>query len=288
MTGTRTGEDAGRAPIRGVVLDLDGTVYLSGRPLPGAVDTVADLRARGIGVVFVSNNPLVPSSTYAQRLTGMGIPADDEDVLTSGGLTAAWLREHHPGSRILLVSEPSLRGELERVGCELTEDPAAADVVVVSFDRTFDYAKWKAAFDALRAGARFVATNPDATCPTADGELPDCAGIIAALEATAGVPLDLVIGKPSPVAALAALNRLSAQVGARLRPDEVVAVGDRLQTDVRLGRDAGFRTALLLSGVTGPAQLAASEIVPDDVLDGIAGLSQLLDRPSVEQGARPS
>jgi NagD protein len=256
---------------RAVALDLDGTVYLSGRPLPGAVDAVGTLRDNGIGVVFVSNNPTVDATRYAHRLTALGIPTGPEHVLTSGGVTAAWLREHHPDAKLLLVSEPSLRAELAAAGCRLAESPEDADVVVVSFDRTFDYAKWTAAFSALRHGALFVATNPDATCPVEGGEIPDCAGIIAALEATTGRSVDVVVGKPSPTMAAAVLDRLRGQVGAELGASDVLVVGDRLVTDVGLGRAGGFATALVLTGVT-----AAADVPDDDGPDHVlAGLHEL-------------
>lgn len=196
--------------IQGVALDLDGTVYRSGRELPGAAQTVRMLREAGLSVVFASNNPTVSCEDYAGRLSRLGIPATPDDMVTSGAVTARWLRDHHPLASVLLVSEPVLRTELERAGVLITGDPLAADVVVVSFDRTFDYSKWTAAFTALRGGALFVATNPDVTCPIQGGEVPDCGGIIAALEVSTGRSLDVVVGKPSQIMASAVLNRLGA------------------------------------------------------------------------------
>jgi NagD protein len=243
-------------------------VYLSGRPLPGAVDAVATLRQNGIGVVFVSNNPTVDAARYAHRLSALGIPTEPQHVLTSGGVTAGWLREHHPDAKLLLVSEPSLRAELAAAGCRLAEAPEDADVVVVSFDRTFDYAKWTAAFTALRRGALFVATNPDATCPVEGGEIPDCAGIIAALQATTGRAVDVVVGKPSSTMATAVLEALRSQVAPDLSASDVLMVGDRLVTDVGLGRAGGFATALVLTGVTAAADVPADD-GPDHVLAGL-------------------
>lgn len=259
--------------IRGLVCDLDGTVYLSGRPLPGAVDALASVRRAGVAVVFVSNNPTVAADAYAERLTGMGIPTTPSQVLTSGGVTAEWLRREHGDASVLLVSERSLRTELEAAGVDVVDDPSAANLVVVSFDRTFDYRKWQAAFDALRRGAGFIATNADATCPVEGGEIPDCAGIIAALEATTGRHLDTVIGKPSPIMAAAALDRLRDQVvAATLSASEVLIVGDRIETDVRMGQAAGFTTALVLTGVSRREDLSDADLVPTHVLTGLAEL----------------
>lgn len=259
--------------IRGVLLDLDGTVHRGGRALPGAAEAVLALRAAGLAVVFLSNNPTVTAGAHAARLTTMGIPTASDEVITSGSLAAAWLRGEHPDAQVLLISEPSLRDELGAAGVALTDDPAAADTVVVSFDRTFDYSKWRVAFDALRRGARFVATNRDATCPVdGGGEVPDCAGIVAALEATTGRRLETLLGKPSPVAAEAALRRLSTALGERLEAAEVLVAGDRLETDIALGVEGGFATALLLSGVTRADDLVTSRFRPTHVLAGLCAL----------------
>ena len=255
---------------RAVVSDLDGTVYRGGRPLPGAVEALARLRAAGIRVLFVSNNPTRTAAAYAERLHGIGVAAQPADVLTSGGVVIDWLLTEAPGARVLLVGEPSLHAELTGRGVDLVESGRDADVVVVSFDRTFDYRKWLEAFRALRAGARFVATNPDPTCPVDDGEVPDCGGIIAALEATAGRTVDVVVGKPSSVMARAALDRL--QVTAR----EALVVGDRLETDVWLGTRNGLDTALVLTGVTNRADVHGASEQPTFVLDGLAALPALI------------
>jgi HAD superfamily hydrolase (TIGR01457 family) len=251
---------------RAVVSDLDGTVYRGGRPLPGAVEALARLRAASIRVLFLSNNPTRTATAYAERLRDVGVDAKPADVLTSGGVAADWLLTEAAGARVLLVGEPSLHAELAGRGVDLVETGAAADVVVVSFDRTFDYRKWTEAFRALRAGARFVATNPDPTCPVDGGELPDCGGIIAALEATTGRPVQTVIGKPSAVIARAALDRLG------VTAHEALVVGDRLETDVRLGTRNGLDSALVLTGVTNRADVDRSSDRPTFVLDGLAAL----------------
>ncbi|GAA5027044.1 HAD-IIA family hydrolase [Actinopolymorpha pittospori] len=254
------------AGFRGVICDLDGTVYLSGRPVPGAVEALAEIRKEGVRVLFVSNNPLRDSDSYAERLSGLGIPTEPSDVLTSGAVMAEWFRAEAPGARVYLLGEESLRSELVRAGVTLVSEGTQAEVVVASFDRTFSYATWSEAFRGIRAGARFVATNPDATCPVEDGEVPDCGGIIAALEATTGVRVEAVAGKPSPLMLAAALERLGC---AR---EEVLVVGDRVGTDIELGRAGGVATALVLTGITDRATAADLEPAPTYVLDSIAAL----------------
>jgi len=258
-------------PLRGFILDMDGTVYLSDRALPGAVETIAALRRRGLGVVFLSNKPLEPGAAYAAKLTALGIPTAPEDVITSGYVLSHHLAQIAPGARVFVIGEPPLWEELRRAGLRLTEEPSEVDYVVAAFDRTFDYRKWNIAFQAVKFhGAHFVATNPDRTCPVQGGEIPDCGGIIAALEATAGKQVEWIAGKPSPRMIQAASARLGVPV------DQCLVVGDRLETDIVMGRDAGARTALVLTGVTRREHLANAPIQPDHVLENIGGVLDLL------------
>lgn len=262
-------DGSGSGPVRGVIFDLDGTIYRGAVPIPGARETIAFLRTAGIGCVFASNNPTATGHDYAVRLAGMGIRVDASDVLTSGGVAAQWLVRTHPEASVFVVGEESLIRELENAGVRTTASDEA-DVVLAAFDRTFNYAKFSTAFQALRRGAVFVATNPDTTCPVENGGLiPDCGGIIAALEATSGKRLDTVIGKPSRIMADAALDRLG------LPADEVVLIGDRLETDIELGRVAGIRTVLVQTGISGPE--AAGAGVATAVLASVRDLPGLLN-----------
>jgi arabinose operon protein AraL len=257
--------------LRGFILDMDGTVYLSDRALPGAVETIATLRQRGLGVVFLSNKPLEPGAAYAAKLTRLGIPTLPEDVITSGYVLSAHLARISPGARVFVIGEPPLLDEVRRAGLQLTEDPAQVDYVVAAFDRTFDYRKWNIAFQAIKFhGAHFVATNPDRTCPVEGGEIPDCAGVIAALEATTDKQVEWIAGKPSPMMIQAAASRLGAPA------NQCLVVGDRLETDIVMGREAGARTALVLSGITHREHLADAPVQPDYVLENMGGLLGLL------------
>jgi ribonucleotide monophosphatase NagD (HAD superfamily) len=242
--------------FRGYALDLDGTVYLGGALLPGAAETIAGLRRQGARLVFLTNNPLHSPDSYSRRLAGLGIPAEPRDVVTPLGVLTAYLTERHPGLAVLTVAEPLVDQTL-----------AAAGVVVVSFDRTFSYAKLLSAYRAVRHfGARIVATNPDPFCPTPDGGLPDCAAMLAAVEACTGARAEAVLGKPSEHMAAELLRRLA--VPAR----EAAVVGDRLSTDVALARSLGMTSVLVLSGATTADEAAGSPQRPDYVIDGIAAL----------------
>jgi NagD protein len=263
--------ESSAARYRAVVFDLDGTLYLDGRPLDGAVSTVETMRASGMSVLFVSNNPLRTPGEYARRLTAIGINADESEVITSTTVTVDWLRLSMPGASVYVIGEPAFVEQLRDAGIAMTSDWNAADVVLASFDRTFEYERWRAANHALRAGAAFIATNPDVTCPTSEGEIPDCGGIIAALEASSGRQVDVVAGKPSAPMS----NRIKDELG--VSAHEILVVGDRLATDMAMARDAGFAGALVLSGVTRRADLQTTGLRPTHILNSVADLPQTLD-----------
>lgn len=256
---------------RGVIFDLDGTIYLGAALLEGAKVLVNGLRTMGCKVLFISNKPLVPGREYAQKLTRLGIPTVAADVLTSTDVMIDWLHTETPDGRLFVLGEPPLIEEFRAAGFDVTSDGGRADVVVASLDRAFDYAKWTAAFNAIRAGARFVATNPDPTCPVDGGEIPDCGGIIAALEVTTGVSVEFVAGKPSAQMISTGMTLLGVP-----RPD-VLLVGDRLETDIAMGVAAGVDTALVLTGVS-DRPTEASVAQPIQVVDDLVELAEIVLR----------
>lgn len=252
--------------FEGYVFDLDGTLYVDDRLTDGAADTLRWVRAIGARVAFLTNNPLHRGAVYAMKLAGLGIICAEDEVLTSLDALTGYLRDVPPDGPILLMSEPLVGDVLVEAGFRLTSRPDEAAMVVVSWDRGFDYAKLLAAFRAVRNGARIVATNPDPFCPTADGGLPDCAAMLAALEACSGVRAEAVVGKPSRHMAAAILGRIGVPAG------EALMVGDRLLTDVGLARTAGMTSGLVLSGATSAADAAAAPAPPDLTLERLTDL----------------
>ncbi|WP_324718262.1 HAD-IIA family hydrolase [Carboxydochorda subterranea] len=255
------------------MFDLDGTVYLGERLIPGADEVIRTLRRHGIGVVFLSNKPLESRESYAAKLTRLGIPTDPEDVITSAYVTAEHLARAHPGARVYALGEEVLARILRQAGVVLVPgpgrcDPAEVDLVLASFDRTLTWEKLSFAHQALRRGARLVATNPDPTCPVEGGDVPDAGAIIAALETSSGARLEWVAGKPSELMVQAALQRLGVEAA------ETALVGDRAQTDMLMARRSGVTGVLVLTGVTtreDTARLPADRR-PDYVLSSIAEL----------------
>jgi NagD protein len=253
-------------PHRGWLFDLDGTVYRGESLLPGAAVTIAALRAAGRKVAFLSNKPLFTRADYAGKLTRLGIPTAPDEVVNSSIVLARHLAKLDPGAPVFVIGEPPLIGELRAHGFEVRTDPAVR-WVVIAFDRTFDYAKLDTALQAVRRhGARLIATNPDRTCPVEGGEIPDCAGMIAAVEAVTSQRVETIVGKPSPIILEVALEALG--VG----PSECVIVGDRIETDITMGRSLGLATVLVLSGVTHADDPRIAELRPDLVLPSIRDL----------------
>ena len=259
--------------FRGFILDLDGTVYRGDQLIPGAESVVRLLREKKRKVVFLSNKPIQTRDEYASKLTRFGIPTQPEEVINSSFVMVNYLKKVAPEAKLFVAGETPFIEELKRAGFQMTDEPKEIDYVVVAFDRTFDYRKLNIAFQAIKLGAHFVATNPDRTCPVEGGEIPDCAGMIAAIEAVTGKKVEVVVGKPSPIMIQAALDVMG------LRPEDCILIGDRLETDIRMGKDSGIATGIVLTGVTDEKMLEVIKHTagqPDFVFQSIADVENLL------------
>lgn len=248
--------------VRGVILDLDGTVYLGEQQVPGAADYVAFLADRGIACLFVTNRSNRKSEDVAAHLRSYGIPCGPEDVLTSSQAAVQYLKR---GSAYV-IGEEGLTSELEKAGFKITDQ--APDYVIVSLDRWFNYDKLKTACNLIWRGATFIATNPDKTLKGETGLTPGTGSIVAAVEAGSGVK-PLVIGKPEKLIMEMSLARLG------LTAEETIAVGDNVQTDIPAGARAGIKTVLLLTGVTRREEAESGPCRADWVLDSFAELTDL-------------
>ena len=254
-----------RFPYRGWLLDLDGTVYLGEQLIPGAAEAIAALRGAGRRVAFLSNKPLQTRDDYAAKLTRLGVPAAADDVINSSLVLARHLRALDPGAPVYVIGEPPMRAEMAAHGFEVRNDERVR-WVVIAFDRTFTYAKLNTALQAVRGGARLIATNPDRTCPVEGGEIPDCAGMIAAVEAVTDTKVETIVGKPSPIILEIALRALGCVA------HESVIVGDRVETDIAMGKQLGLATILVLSGVTRSDDPRIAALAPDHVLRSVREL----------------
>jgi HAD hydrolase, family IIA len=236
------------------VFDLDGTIYLGDHLLPGAARLIGELRRRGIPVRFLSNNPTKDPRQYVEKLARLGLPTDISDIANTVVTTTRWLQEHHPDATLFVVGEEPLKRALTEAGFRLSDDPERIDIVIASYDRTFDYSKLQIAFDAIwfHRRAILIQTNPDRFCPFPGGRgEPDCAAITAAIEACTSVKSVANLGKPSPIMLEEALQGLDVD------PAACVMVGDRLHTDIQMAFDTGMASCLVLTGETTPDDVAA-------------------------------
>jgi HAD superfamily hydrolase (TIGR01450 family) len=248
----------------GYAFDLDGTLYVDDTLLPGARETISRIRSGGGRLAFVTNKPLETAGDYAAKLTRLGVPADADEVVTSIDALVLYMQARHPGARVLPIAEPIVIASLVAAGFRISHDPAATDVVVVAFDRTFNYEKLTAAYRAVRLhGAALVATNPDPYCPTSDGGIPDCAAMLAAVEACTGATAEAIVGKPSRHMAQAVLKRLNVAAGS------AAMVGDRLATDVAMAKSFGLTAVLVLTGACKRDDISASPFKPDYAIEGL-------------------
>ena len=255
------------ADIRLFLLDMDGTVYLGSRLLPGSLDFLRYLGETGRDHLFLTNNSSRNAQYYAQKLTKLGWPAQPGEILTSGEATALYLGGLKPAARVYLLGTPDRETEFAAHGFVLTDENP--DYVVLGFDMTLTYDKLVRACDLVRGGVPFIATHPDLNCPTETGYIPDCGAMTALITASTGVT-PKVIGKP---------NREIIDAMFRKKPvrrDQVAMVGDRLYTDIVMGHNAGVTSVLVLSGEAKESDIPAAPVKPDHVTGGLGALYEAL------------
>jgi HAD superfamily hydrolase (TIGR01450 family) len=252
----------------GYIFDLDGTVYLGDALLPGAKHLIEKLRELSKRVVFLSNNPTRDPKMYAEKLTSLGLPTSENEVVNTVVTMTQWLLQNHPEATVFSISEEPLKRSLQEAGIRMSESAEEIDIVIASFDRRFEYRKLQIAFDAIwfHKRARLVTTNPDPYCPLPGGHgEPDAAAIVGAIEACTGAKCEVNVGKPDPIMLKTVLDMLE------LEAFECLVTGDRLYTDVRMAKGAGIPSAVVLTGETTAQMLATQtqENKPDWVLDRI-------------------
>ncbi len=257
--------------VRCFLLDMDGTFYLGDRLLPGALEFLSYLEKRSVGYLFLTNNSSKSRAEYAAKLQRLGLEVSQERIFTSGEATTIYLARKHPHARVFLVGTPSLRAEFRRAGFVLSS--RSPDVAVLGFDTTLTYTKIRRLCDLLNTGIPYIATHPDINCPTETGYMPDIGAMIEMVAASTGRRPDVIIGKPNPPIVEAISEKLN------LPREQICMVGDRLYTDIALGK-AGILTVLVLSGETRIEQVSTAPVQPDFILENLAGLLAVLQRYS--------
>ena len=265
------------------VFDLDGVMWRGREPIQGAAETVRALRDAGKRICFATNNSFQTHEVYAKKLADVGAGGAPEEIVSSADATARLLERSIPGLRgrlTMVIGGAGLTEALRSLGVRLADPAEAADasLVVVGFDPKLTYEKLKVATLAIRAGAEFVVSNTDPTYPMPEGLWPGAGATVAALRASTGRE-PLVGGKPEPMILEVAADRLGG------RP--ALVVGDRADTDVAVAHNAGWPSALVLTGATGVPELAASPHQPDYLLRRLPDLLDDRPHPVVRPGTGP-
>ncbi|NQZ52646.1 MAG: HAD family hydrolase [Piscirickettsiaceae bacterium] len=268
--------------VGGLIIDMDGVLWHGNDPVDGIVDFFSTLRIANIPFVLATNNASLTQQQYVDKLAKMDVDVSLEEILTSSMATASYLKKHLPADkrRVFVIGEDGLRQPLIEQGFILTDlyqvnqpDKAitdqGADIVVSGLDRQLTWDKLATATLNIRAGAQFFATNADTTLPTELGEVMGNGGTIAALEAATGVK-PTCIGKPQPILYQQALEILA------IEPNNIIAIGDRLDTDILGAVNAGIRSILVLTGVSSEQDIADVDYEPTWIMADIQEISQTL------------
>lgn len=252
--------------LRGWLIDMDGVVYRGDEPTPAAAAFVAALQEGQHPFLFVTNNATKTPAQYVSKLATMGIFVGEDNVFTSPLATAAYLLAHYPPPRrVLVVGGDGIRIAVDEAGYARVDRAEDAHIVVAGLDQQVTYAQLAEASLAIDAGCPFIATNPDLNVPSERGNMPGAGALLAFLEASTGKK-PVVIGKPGLGIFTEALARL------KIEPEQVVMLGDRLETDILGGQRAGLRTICTLTGISTRAQAEAYEPRPDWIIPDLRAL----------------
>jgi len=250
-----------RREIHSWLMDMDGVLVREEHAVPGADRFLASLTEQGTPFLLLTNNSIYTRRDLAARLRASGLDVPEESIWTSALATARFLEDQRPGGSAFVIGEAGLTTALHDAGYTLTDrDP---DYVVLGETRTYSFERITRAIRLITAGARFIATNPDTTGPTPDGPLPATGSVAALISRATGVE-PYYVGKPNPLMMRSALNAIDAH------SETTVMIGDRMDTDVIAGIEAGLETILVLSGSTRAADIARFPYRPTRVLDSIA------------------
>ncbi|TCK20984.1 NagD protein [Pseudonocardia endophytica] len=254
---------AEQKPIAAWMTDMDGVLVHEGRMIPGADTLLHRLSERGVPFLVLTNNSIHTPRDLRFRLRSSGLEVPEESIWTSAMATAAFLDDQRPGGSAYVIGEAGLTTALHEIGYVLTD--TRPDYVVLGETRTYSFEAVTTAIRLIDAGARFVATNPDATGPSTEGLLPATGSVAAMISKATGTD-PYFVGKPNPLMMRAALNRLQAH------SESTLMIGDRMDTDILAGLEAGMRTVLVLSGITRADEVERFPFRPTRVVTSIADL----------------
>ncbi|GLW06691.1 acid sugar phosphatase [Microtetraspora sp. NBRC 13810] len=255
-------------PIKSWLSDMDGVLVQEGHPVPGAQEFIARLRESGRPFLVLTNNSIYTPRDLAVRLRAAGLEVPEESIWTSALATAKFLHDQRPGGSAYAIGEAGLTTALHEAGYVLTD--IAPDYVVLGETRNYSFEQITRAIRLIEGGARFIATNPDAVGPSTEGSLPACGSVAAMISKATGVE-PYFVGKPNPMMMRSALNAIDGH------SESTAMIGDRMDTDVVSGMEAGLYTILVLSGVTAKQQVDRYPFRPSLIVDSVADLLPLVD-----------
>jgi NagD protein len=259
-----------RTEIESWLTDMDGVLVHENQALPGAQELIQQWRAAGTPFLVLTNNSIFTPRDLSARLRASGLEVPEESIWTSALATADFCHSQMPGGSAFVIGEAGLTTALHEAGFIMTEtDP---DYVVVGETRNYSFEAITKAIRLIGNGARFIATNPDATGPSGEGPLP-ATGAISALITKATGREPYVVGKPNPMMFRSAMNRIGAH------SETTGMIGDRMDTDIVAGIEAGLHTVLVLTGISDPAEIAKYPFRPSEILNGV---HELLDGEPVQ------
>jgi NagD protein len=252
-----------RKPVESWLTDMDGVLVHEGYPVPGAPEFVARMRDSGKPFLILTNNSIYTARDLQARLVRMGIDVPESSIWTSALATAQFLDDQRPGGTAYVIGEAGLTTALHAVGYILTDHEP--DYVVLGETRTYSFEAITTAIRLINGGARFIATNPDATGPSNEGALPACGSVAALISKATGVE-PYFVGKPNPMMMRSALNTINAH------SETTAMIGDRMDTDVLCGLEAGLATILVLTGISTRGDVDRFPYRPSRIVGSVADL----------------
>jgi len=257
-----------RRAVRAWLSDMDGVLVHEEEPIPGAAEFVARLTSTGRPFLLLTNNSIYTPRDLKARLHRSGIDVPEDAIWTSALATAQFLDDQRPGGSAYVIGEAGLTTAMHEIGYVLSE--REPEYVVLGETRTYSFEAITTAIRLIEKGARFIATNPDVSGPSVNGPIPATGSVAALITKATGVQ-PYFVGKPNPLMMRSALNRIDAH------SETTVMVGDRMDTDVVSGLEAGLRTILVLTGSTRPEQVERFPYRPTRVVDSVADIVDLVD-----------
>jgi NagD protein len=253
----------GRRAIESWLMDMDGVLVREEQAIPGASEFVGGLVANGTPFLVLTNNSIYTRRDLAARLRASGLDVPEEAIWTSALATAGFLEDQRPGGSAFVIGEAGLTTALHESGYTMTE--REPDYVVLGETRTYSFERITRAIRLIEAGARFIATNPDPTGPSAEGPLPATGSVAALVSRATGVE-PYYVGKPNPLMMRSALNAIDAH------SETTAMIGDRMDTDIVAGLEAGLEAILVLTGVSTRASAERFPYRPTRIVDSVADL----------------